>query len=138
MNTEGADQEGRMPAEQMQPHRGRRIVDYGALGLLPTCIVLVFWYVKTALSAWLANGLFFLWPAMSVLGCVAGIKAWIMANIDLRKMAEGVMDPSGRDMTRKGRFLAIESSIVNFIFLVLWITLYCMALSLRHLLHGSR
>ena len=32
-----------------------------------------------------------------------GVAAWVMGNNDLREMAQGRMDPSGRDMTKAGR-----------------------------------
>ena len=36
-------------------------------------------------------------------GILAGIAAWLMARCDLRKMSEGIMDPSGRTATRLGK-----------------------------------
>lgn len=32
-----------------------------------------------------------------------GVAAWMMGDTDLREMAHGRMDPSGRDMTKAGR-----------------------------------
>ena len=32
-----------------------------------------------------------------------GIAAWVMGNSDLEEMASGLMDPTGRDLTKAGR-----------------------------------
>lgn len=39
-----------------------------------------------------------------------GIVAWIMGNTDLKQMAAGTMDPSGKDTTNIGRILGIIAS----------------------------
>lgn len=45
--------------------------------------------------------------AFGILGLVVcqffGIAAWLMANKDLEEMANGWMDPTGRDLTNGGR-----------------------------------
>jgi hypothetical protein len=44
---------------------------------------------------------------LGILGLVVcaflGIAAWVMGSADLREMAEGRMDPAGRDMTNAGK-----------------------------------
>jgi len=41
-----------------------------------------------------------------------GIAAWIMGNADLKEMAAGTMDPSGKDMTKIGRILGMIGTIL--------------------------
>jgi hypothetical protein len=36
-----------------------------------------------------------------------GIAAWVMGNRDLQEMDAGIMDPSGRDLTKAGRICGI-------------------------------
>lgn len=42
---------------------------------------------------------------------VLGIAAWVMGNNDLREMAAGRMDPSGRDLTNAGRICGMIAGI---------------------------
>lgn len=50
---------------------------------------------------------------LSLIMCAPlGIAAWIMGNADLKEMAAGVMDPSGKDMTNIGRILGMIASIL--------------------------
>ena len=51
---------------------------------------------------------------LSVVGvCMPlGIFAWIMGNADLKEMAAGQMDPSGRDTTNIGRILGIIGTVL--------------------------
>ena len=41
-----------------------------------------------------------------------GIFAWIMGNGDIREMAAGTMDPSGRDTTNAGRICGIIGTVL--------------------------
>ena len=36
-----------------------------------------------------------------------GVAAWVMSNTDLREIAAGRMDPTGRDLTQAGRVCGI-------------------------------
>lgn len=50
---------------------------------------------------------------LSLIFCAPlGIAAWIMGNADLKEMAAGTMDPSGKDMTNIGRILGMIGSIL--------------------------
>jgi hypothetical protein len=48
---------------------------------------------------------------------IFGVAAWIMANRDLKAMAEGKMDPSGERLTKAGKILGIIGLALN----LLWI-----------------
>jgi type IV secretory pathway TrbD component len=41
-----------------------------------------------------------------------GVAAWVMGNTDLREMAAGRMDPSGRDLTQAGRICGIVGTAI--------------------------
>ncbi len=41
-----------------------------------------------------------------------GIFAWVMGNGDLKEIAAGTMDPSGKDMTNIGRILGIIACVL--------------------------
>ena len=41
-----------------------------------------------------------------------GVAAWVMGNNDLREMARGRMDSSGRDLTKVGRICGIIATCV--------------------------
>lgn len=47
-----------------------------------------------------------------------GIVAWIMGRTDLKQMAEGTMDPSGKDTTNIGRILGIVACVLLILGLV--------------------
>jgi hypothetical protein len=52
--------------------------------------------------------LILVFAVLGLFGCVPlGIAAWIIANHDLAEMTKGHMDPSGRSVTKMGRFLGI-------------------------------
>ncbi len=63
--------------------------------------------------------------ALGILGLVVcficGIIAWIMGNNDLREMAAGTMDLSGRGLTQAGRICGIVSVIIPIAVLCLWL-----------------
>jgi hypothetical protein len=44
-----------------------------------------------------------------------GIAAWVMGSKDLKEMAAGTMDPSGRSLTSGGRICGIIASILMII-----------------------
>ena len=57
---------------------------------------------------------------LSFLVClIFGIVAWVMANSDLRAMAQGQMDPLGEGMTKAGKILSIISIILTIVSVVL-------------------
>ena len=67
-------------------------------------------------------------PTILVLGIVslvccffAAIPAIIMANEDLRKMDQGVMNPDGRALTTAGKIIGIVSLIMNAVVIVIQI-----------------
>jgi len=48
---------------------------------------------------------------------ICGIIAWVMGNNDLREMNAGLMDPSGRGMTRAGKICGIVGVVINIVVL---------------------
>ncbi len=50
-----------------------------------------------------------------------GIFAWVMGNADLKAIAAGTMDPSGKDMTNIGRILGIIGCVFLIVGLVIGI-----------------
>ncbi|HWN08558.1 MAG TPA: hypothetical protein VNO50_04680 [Pyrinomonadaceae bacterium] len=48
-----------------------------------------------------------------------GIAAWVMGNTDLREMAVGRMDPTGRDLTQAGRICGIVGTLLVLIPMVI-------------------
>jgi hypothetical protein len=52
----------------------------------------------------------------AVLSVPVGIAAWLMANRDLERMSDGLMDPLGRSQTQTGRTGAIAGVILGLIF----------------------
>jgi hypothetical protein len=88
------------------PHRGAAILVLGIVGLV------------VGLLGSFCCGIF------GIAGCVCGIIAWVMANKDLKEMAAGRMDPSGRGLTQAGKICGIISiilAIVVFIISLLFI-----------------
>jgi hypothetical protein len=65
------------------------------------------------------------------LSFICGIIAWVMANNDMREMAAGVMDPSGRGMTQAGKICSIISialvALAGAIFLLVFLLPILMA-----------
>lgn len=41
-----------------------------------------------------------------------GIVAWLLGSADLKQMAAGAMDPTGKDMTNIGRILGIIATVL--------------------------
>lgn len=57
---------------------------------------------------------------LSVVTCAPlGIVAWVMGNRDLREMAAGTMDPSGKGLTAAGRLLGIIGTAILALILIL-------------------
>ena len=80
--------------QPLQPHRGTVILVLGIVGLV------------IGLLGSFCCGIF------GIAGCVCGIIAWVMANKDLKEMAAGTMDPTGRGMTQAGKICGIISVIL--------------------------
>jgi type IV secretory pathway TrbD component len=58
-----------------------------------------------------------------------GVAAWVMGNNDLREMAQGRMDPSGRDMTKAGRICGmVGTGLLIFQVVLIGVVLISMAL----------
>lgn len=57
--------------------------------------------------------------ALGIIGLVCcgicGIIAWVMGNSDLAEMDAGIMDPSGRGLTKAGRIMGIISVVLSII-----------------------
>lgn len=50
---------------------------------------------------------------LGILACgIFGILAWVMGNQDLRKIQDGVMDPSGLSNTNLGKILGIVGCVI--------------------------
>jgi hypothetical protein len=57
---------------------------------------------------------------LGILCCfICGIVAWVMGNNDLREMAAGRMDPSGRGLTQAGKICGIVSVVLLIVGIVL-------------------
>ncbi len=52
---------------------------------------------------------------------IFGIVAWVMGSSDLREMAAGRMDPSGRGLTQAGKICGIISTALQIVGIVIWI-----------------
>ena len=52
---------------------------------------------------------------------ICGIVAWVMGNNDLREMAAGTMDASGRGLTQAGKICGMISVILQIVGLVIWL-----------------
>lgn len=52
---------------------------------------------------------------------ICGIIAWVMGNNDLKEMAAGTMDPSGRGLTQAGKICGMISVILQIIGFVIWL-----------------
>lgn len=59
---------------------------------------------------------------------ICGIVAWVMANGDLREMAEGRMDRSGEGLTKAGKILGIISIALCLVSLVVWGILFALGM----------
>ncbi|MFB0552760.1 MAG: hypothetical protein ACETWQ_05530 [Phycisphaerae bacterium] len=63
--------------------------------------------------------------ALGIIGLVVcficGIIAWVMGNNDLKEMAAGTMDLSGRGLTQAGRICGMISVIIPIVVICLWL-----------------
>ncbi len=63
--------------------------------------------------------------ALGILGIVCcficGIIAWVFGSNDLKEMAAGTMDPSGKGMTQAGKICGIISVVLQIVGLVIWL-----------------
>lgn len=69
--------------------------------------------------------------ALGILGLVVcficGIIAWVMGNNDLREMDAGLMDPSGRGLTKAGKICGMISVILVIAVLVIYLLIALIA-----------
>jgi hypothetical protein len=81
----------------LAPHRGGLILTFGIIGLVvlvactPLCIITL----------------------------PLAIAGWVMANNDLRAIADGKMDPDGETVTRAGKIIAIISCVLSVLLMLL-------------------
>ncbi|MHC4655113.1 MAG: CCC motif membrane protein [Planctomycetota bacterium] len=87
--------------QPLAPHRGTVILVLGIVGL-----------VVGLLGS-------FCCCIFGIAGCICGIIAWVMANKDLKEMAAGRMDPSGRGMTQAGKICGIISVILAIVVFII-------------------
>jgi hypothetical protein len=74
-----------------RPHRGGMILAFGIISLvLFQCMV----------------------------GLVFGILAWVMGNSDLKGMADGEVDPEGKQLTQVGRILGIVGVALSAVYML--------------------
>jgi hypothetical protein len=59
---------------------------------------------------------------LSIVCCfICGIIAWVMGNNDLKQMASGTMDPSGRGLTTAGKICGIVGVVMQIVGFVIWL-----------------
>lgn len=63
-------------------------------------------------------------------GIVTAIPAWVMGHNDLKAMAAGTMDPSGRSLTNAGRICGMISTILTIAAVVVVIVLMALGIAL--------
>jgi hypothetical protein len=63
-------------------------------------------------------------------GIFTGVPAWIMGNNDLKAMAAGTMDPSGRSLTNAGRICGMICTILSILAVALVIVFLALGRSL--------
>lgn len=90
-----SDDDDRGRRRKGKPHRGVKILLFGMLSILLSCIPIVAWYL--------------------------GATAIVMANEDSPKMRSGSMDRSGQGMTMAGNICAYIGCVLALIFLILGI-----------------
>lgn len=62
-----------------------------------------------------------------VLCTICGIIAWVMGNNDLRQMDAGIMDPSGRGLTKAGKICGMISVILAIVVIGIWLLMFIIA-----------
>src|SRR5438067_1720233 len=85
-----------------QEHRGGLILALGIIGLVACGPV----------------GIISLGFCHRLAGRVFGIPAWMMGNSDLRGMADGEVDPEGKQLTQVGKILGIVGTIMSLLYTV--------------------
>jgi hypothetical protein len=79
--------------------------------------------------------------ALGILGLVVcgplGIAAWIMGSNDLKEMAAGTMDPSGRGNTQAGKICGIIATILMIIGVIIGILFFMFGLAAAIAQHHS-
>jgi hypothetical protein len=73
-----------------------------------------------AVVAVVAAAVSWCFPPVVVPGLLLSIAVLYMARGDLRKMAAGAMDPSGRHLTKQARLLGVLSGVAFLGSLVVW------------------
>lgn len=68
---------------------------------------------------------------LDVVALAVGIPAVVLGHIDLRKMREGFMDPSGRGMTMAGYVMAIVSLVMVLLGVVLFIVAFAFNIGIQ-------
>jgi hypothetical protein len=63
-------------------------------------------------------------------GIFTAIPAWIMGSNDLKAMAAGTMDPSGRSLTTAGKICGMISTILTILAVVVVIVLIALGIAL--------
>ncbi|HIJ54135.1 MAG TPA: DUF4190 domain-containing protein [Planctomycetes bacterium] len=59
---------------------------------------------------------------LSIVCCfICGIITWVLANGDLKEMAAGRMDQTGRGLTKAGKICGIVGIVVQIVWIVLWL-----------------
>jgi hypothetical protein len=70
---------------------------------------------------------------------ICGIVAWVLANADLKEMAEGRMDRSGEGLTKAGKIISIISLALGAAFIIIYALLFALgmggAMMGQHLSH---
>jgi predicted Zn finger-like uncharacterized protein len=89
-----------------EPHHGRLILGLGNLSMIVGGLALCSFGIGAVVSV------------------PVGILAWLMANRDLERMRDGLMDPSGKSQTLTGRTGAIAGVILGVIFSAFYALLY--------------
>jgi uncharacterized membrane protein YtjA (UPF0391 family) len=67
-------------------------------------------------------------------GIFTGLPAWIMGNGDVKQMAAGTMDPSGRSLTVAGKVCGMIATILFMIGIVIFLVMLALGLAMP----GSR
>lgn len=96
-----------------QPHRGGMVLALGIIGLL------------TGIGG-MASCCCCLFLPLEVVSLAVGIPAIVLGHVDLRKMREGVMDPSGHGMTMTGYVMgivAVALVLLGVLGFIVWIAI---------------
>jgi hypothetical protein len=61
---------------------------------------------------------------------VFGILAWVLGSGDLKKIAEGRMDPEGEGLTKAGKILGIIGCVLNALYMLTWLASRLLGISI--------